>query len=211
MQTDNCADETSQPPSWAESARVLAGLATLFLVIYMGTNWITSRRSDVGTWYYDWERHIPFVPAMIVPYASLDLFFVAAPFLCSQRRELRILTGRMGLAGVLAGLSFLLFPLTLAVDRPHVEGWGGTLFNWLWMIDLPYNLCPSLHITQQVILGNLFVRHTRGMIRWSFRLWFSLIGLSTLLTYQHHAVDVIGGLVLAAVCFCLVREKRSVV
>ena len=55
-------------------------LSVLFLTVYSGTNWLTSQCSDVGIWYYDWERFIPFVPLMIIPYMSIDLFFVAAPF-----------------------------------------------------------------------------------------------------------------------------------
>ena len=39
-------------------------------------------RHDVGTFAFAWERFIPFVPVMVVPYMSIDLFFVAAPFLC---------------------------------------------------------------------------------------------------------------------------------
>jgi len=37
-------------------------------------------------------------------------------------------------------------------------------------------------------------------------LWFFLIGLSPLLTYQHHVVDIVGGFVLAGYCFYLFRE-----
>jgi hypothetical protein len=40
-------------------------------------------------------------------------------------------------------------------------------------------------------------------------IWFSLIGFSTVLTYQHHVIDVAGGFALAAVCFYLIRERSS--
>ena len=48
-----------------------AGVATvllslLFMVVYGGTNWLTSLRTDVGTWYYSWEKYIPFVPLMVI-------------------------------------------------------------------------------------------------------------------------------------------------
>src|SRR5438270_13463445 len=61
---------------------VSAGLSILFLIVYGGCNWITSHRTGVGTFYFEWERRIPFVPFFILPYMSIDLFFVAAPFLC---------------------------------------------------------------------------------------------------------------------------------
>ena len=64
-------------------------LSLLFVVVYGGTNWFTAQRpaTQVTTWYFDWELAvIPFVPLLIVPYMSIDLFFVAAPFLCRDRR-----------------------------------------------------------------------------------------------------------------------------
>jgi membrane-associated phospholipid phosphatase len=35
--------------------------------------------------------------------------------------------------------------------------------------------------------------------------WFVLIALSPVLTYQHHVIDIVGGVVLAVLCFCLFR------
>ena len=58
-----------------------AGLSLLFLLVYGACLWVTARRGDVGVFYFAWERAIPFVPFMILPYMSIDLFFVAAPFL----------------------------------------------------------------------------------------------------------------------------------
>jgi len=181
------------------------GLSLLFMVVYGGTNYLTSLRGSVGTWYYSWERYIPFVPAMIIPYMSIDLFFVAAPFLCSDRKELRLLRNRIVMAVLVAGTCFLLFPLTLAVERPPAAGWMGELFNTFRQYDLPYNLCPSLHIALRVILADHYARHTKGALRWLTQFWFFLIGLSTLLTYQHHVVDVVGGFLLGIACFYLIR------
>ena len=179
-------------------------LSLLFLVVYSGTNWLTSQRSDVGVWYYAWERFIPFVPLMIIPYMSIDLFFVAAPFLCSDRRELSVFSRRIVLAILVAGLCFLAMPLKLGHERPQVEGWLGAFFGWFFAADLPYNLCPSLHIALRTILAETYARHTRGFWNLASHVWFSLIGFSTLLTYQHHVVDVLGGFLLALVCFYLV-------
>ena len=185
-----------------------AGLSALWVVVYGSCNWITSQRGDVGTWFYSWEHFIPFVPLMIVPYMSIDLFFVAAPFLCRDRDELRTLARRIAFAILVAGACFLLVPLKLAVPRPQPDGWTGAIYNFLHEFDQPYNLFPSLHITLLAILASLYARHTRGALRVASHVWFSLIGFSALLTYQHHVVDVIGGFVLATFCFYLFREKR---
>lgn len=189
------------------AAGASVGLSALFLVVYGACNWLTSLRADVGTWYGEWERLIPFVPLMIVPYMSIDLFFVAGPFLCRDRSELRTLARRIVLAILVAGACFLLVPLRFAFARPETGGWLGAIFDAFRTLDQPYNQFPSLHITLRTILADLYVRHTAGLTRAAVHVWFSLIGLSTVLTYQHHVVDVAGGFALAAVCFWAVRES----
>ena len=184
---------------------VSAGLSILFLIVYGGCNWITARRASVGTFYFDWERGIPFVPFFILPYMSIDLFFVAAPFLCRTERELSILTKRIVTAIVIAGICFLLFPLRFAFPRPHVDGWLGELFDWFRGMDAPYNLLPSLHATLMLILLDVYLRRTRGVVRLAIVAWFALIALSPVLTYQHHLIDIAGGFVLAAFCFWIFR------
>ena len=184
-----------------------AGLSILFLVVYSGCNWITARRAGVGTFYFEWERGIPFVPFMILPYMSIDLFFVAAPFLCRTERELRTFSQRVICAIVVAGVCFLLFPLRFAFPRPHADGWLGAIFDWFRGMDSPHNLLPSLHAALMLILLDVYFRHSRGLIRIAIIAWFSLIAVSPVLTYQHHVVDIAGGFVLAACCFCLFRER----
>jgi hypothetical protein len=69
-------------------------LSLLFLVVYTSTNWISSQRTDVKTWYFAWELLIPFVPILIFPYMSIDMLFFIAPFLCRDERELGIFARR---------------------------------------------------------------------------------------------------------------------
>jgi hypothetical protein len=186
---------------------VSAGLSALFLIVYSGCNWITAHRANVGTFYFEWERKIPFEPFFILPYMSIDLFFVGAPFLCRTDRELSVLAKRIGAAIIVAGICFLLFPLRFAFPRPHVDGWLGALFDWFRGMDAPYNLLPSLHAAFTLILCDIYFRHTRGFVRVAIMTWFVLIALSPILTYQHHLVDIVGGFVLAGYCFYLFRER----
>jgi membrane-associated phospholipid phosphatase len=189
-----------------DAALTALGTSLLFVVVYGGCSWLTSLRGDVGTWVYDWERAIPFVPLMIIPYMSIDLFFVAAPFICRDREERRLLAGRIALAILAAGACFLLVPLRFAFPRPMPEGWLGAIFGFLHGFDRPYNLFPSLHIVLRTILAHTYARHTRGALNWLVHIWFSLIGFSTVLTWQHHVADVAGGFILALLCFYFVRR-----
>ena len=186
-----------------------AGLSILFLIVYGGCNWITAHRTHVGTFYFEWERKILFEPLFILPYMSIDLFFVVAPFLCRTDRELSVLAKRIGVAIIVAGICFLLFPLRFAFPRPHVDGWVGALFDWFRGMDAPYNLLPSLHAAFTLILVDVYFCHTRGFIRAGIMTWFALIALSPVLTYQHHLIDIFGGFVLAGYCFYLFRDSTK--
>lgn len=188
------------------AARASIGLSVFFLAVYGTCNWLTAQRTDVGTWYFEWERRIPFLAFMILPYMSIDLFFVAGPFLCETREELRTLTRRIVLAIVAGGACFLLLPLRFAFERPAAAGWLGAIFDSFRTLDQPHNLVPSLHIALLTILIDLYMRHTAGLIRAALLVWFGLVGLSTVFTYQHHVIDVVGGLALAVVCFWAVPE-----
>ena len=185
------------------------GLGALFLIIYGWCNWFASQRTNVPNLFFEWERGIPFVPLMIIPYMSIDLFFVAAPFLCRSNRELATLVKRMATALLVAGVCFSLFPLRFAFARDPVNGWLGAFFDWFQGIDRPYNLLPSLHIALCVILAEKFARHTRGLLRRVLIIWFILIGLSAVLTYQHHVMDVVAGFALGAYCLYFFPESDA--
>src|SRR5205823_7757746 len=60
-----------------------------------------------------------------------------------------------------------------------------------------------------LLVGHVYWTNLRGLLRWAVLGWFVLIGLSPLLVYQHHLVDVIGGAVLAGYCFYFFREQPA--
>ncbi len=179
----------------------------LFLAVYNLCNYITSLRTDVSVWVFEWERQIPFVPLMVIPYMSIDLFFVAAPFMLGEERDLLVFRRRIAAAILSAGACFLLFPMRLAFERPHAEGLLGAVFNPFVAVDKPFNLLPSLHIALRTILADAYARHTKGIWRFSSHVWFSLVGFSTILTKQHHLVDVAGGFILAIIVFHLIGNE----
>jgi protein-tyrosine phosphatase len=187
------------PLSWQSAALWTMALGSLFFLVYGTCNWLTSFREPVRSFHWDWERHIPFVPQMVVPYMSLDLFFAGAIFLC-RRHEIKPHAMRVILAIFAAATCFVLFPLRFGFARPATAGLSGILFDWL-TLDRPYNQLPSLHIALRSIVLAPYGRRFRGPLRWAIIAWFVLIGLSVLFTYQHHVIDVIGGEILAVIVF----------
>ncbi|MBX3388295.1 MAG: phosphatase PAP2/dual specificity phosphatase family protein [Phycisphaeraceae bacterium] len=182
-------------------------LSALFLLVYGATNYLAAARENVGSCVCGWEKHIPFVPWFVIPYMSIDLFFVGAPFVCRTERELRAFTKRIAFAIVVSGLFFLFLPLRFAFERPPVAGLLGVVFDGFRALDQPFNQCPSLHVSLSVLLGAVYLRRTNGIVRFVVAVWFGLILLSPVLTYQHHVVDVAGGLALSVLCVFLFPER----
>ncbi len=175
-------------------------MSALFLAVYGGCNWITARRAHVGSFFFEWERGIPFVPFMILPYLSIDLFFLGAPLLLRRADELRIFARRIATAIVIAGAFFLFVPLRFAFPRPTAAGWLGLIFDWFRAMDAPFNLFPSLHAALWVLLVEVYAEKLTGVVRVVVLGWFVLIALSPILTHQHHVIDIVGGFLLGLGC-----------
>jgi len=208
-----CLSRPSRTPvnksSKISAALTAIALSLLFMGVYGGCAWITAHRTDVHTWHYAWERFIPFVPVMIIPYMSIDLFFAAGAFLCRTRNELRVFAQRITFTIFVAGAFFLLVPLHLDSPRPETTGWTAPIFRFLHGFDQTSNLFPSLHLALRTILAVHYARHTKGIVHVASRVWFSLIGFSTLLIYQHHFVDIVGGFILGILAIYLFTENDA--
>lgn len=202
--------KSTRSPRLARALAASVGLSALFLIVYGGCNWITSQRADVGRINFAWENRIPFVPLLIAPYLSIDLFFVAAPFVCRTEAELKTFVRRVAASILIAGLFFLALPMRFAYVRPQTDGWLGAVFDWFRGMDAPFNLFPSLHIALSVLLALIYARHTRGLLRAAVLVWFFLIAASAVLTWQHHVLDVVGGFALAGACVGFIREPHFV-
>ena len=187
----------------------LAFLGPYFFLVYGFCNWVTSLKPHVGTFFFEWERSLPVVPALIVPYMSMDLFFCVSFFLCATRPELLAHAKRLFFAITASALGFLVFPLRFAFPRPEPDGFFGAIFKVLTSFDLPYNQAPSLHISLLALVWHVHARHTRGLTRRVLDVWFFLIGLSTLLTYQHHFIDLPTGALVAVAAFYLFPERDA--
>ena len=186
----------------------LALAGGMFVLVYGFCNRFTSTRDNVGTWFWEWERHIPFVREMVIPYWSLDLFFCGAFFLCSNKAELNLLTKRLVAVTVASGLCFLLFPLKMGFDRRVPSGWTAPLLHALYANDMPYNLAPSLHISLRSLVRITYGAHLTGLTRKLTKAWFILVGLSTLLVWQHHVIDVATGFLMGWLVAALIPDPR---
>ncbi len=187
----------------------LCFLGPFFFLVYGFANWAAAQRSSVGSFFFDWERAIPVLPWMVIPYMSIDLFFAGALFVCSDRGELRTHVKRVVFAILVSALGFLLFPLAFAFPRPEVDGLLGAIFGVLHGLDQPYNQAPSLHISLLILLWAVYGRHLRGWLGWAAHIWFALTAASVLFTYQHHFIDIPTGALVGVTALYLFPGRQA--
>jgi len=190
--------QTAKPTK--QAALWMLFLGPFFFIVYNFCNWFTSQRLDVGVAAFAWEKHIPFMPWLILPYMSIDAFFAASVFLCRTKQELNPHVYRIIAAILISAAGFLLFPLKFSFTVPDVDGFNGLLFNTLFSFDKPFNQAPSLHISLLMILWVKYAQHLTGIWRKLMHAWFALIAVSVMGVYQHHFIDIITGFAAGVVC-----------
>jgi protein-tyrosine phosphatase len=194
------------PILYKRGAAWLAFLGAFFFASYRMVNNFSSTRLDVGVMAAAWERHIPFVPQFMLPYMSIDLFFAISLFLFRKRGALDRHALRLWLAMLISMFGFLLFPLKFSFAVPKLAGFNGWLQTALFSLDKPYNQAPSLHISLLIVLWVCYAKKLQGWPRLGLHAWFSAIGVSVLLVYQHHFIDVWTGALVGVACLYLIPD-----
>ena len=188
-----------------------ARLPLILVVIWNQSVYYGARLLTMNRYHYNIEltidRAIPFLPWTISIYFLCYLFWIANYIICA-RQEKR-LAYRFLCADCLSKCvclaCFLIFPTTNI--RPAVEGGGiwNELMRFLYQADAADNLFPSIHclVSWFCYIG---IRGKRNIPLW-YRCFSCLaafaVFFSTLATKQHVIVDVIGGVVLAEVCYLI--------
>ena len=185
--------------------------ALLFGLCYTLTNLAAESAQVQRTLAFPFEQAIPFLPWMIVPYASSAPLLAWAFFKVRKGDALRLYSRRLMLSTVAAGLVFAIFPARFPVGRVLPEhDFLQLAYGLLDASDRPYNQFPSLHITYCILLW-LALRPAIASRIWRMALacWLLLVGASTLLTWQHALADIAGGIVLAAAACYAVRPGAT--
>lgn len=170
-----------------------------FFFLYPFCNRITSSRKIVFEFFHPLELEIPFIPAAIWVYLLLYVLFIVIPFALDPNR-ISALGRRLLWAIMIGALIFLIFPARLGFPRVIPESpFYGPIFSFLFALDRPHNLVPSLHVSFCALILWAFGE------KWKFRganifvnICLGLISFSTLLVHQHHLLDVAVGLGLAS-------------
>lgn len=188
-------------------ALVLGTAQTLWwLAVYVSADWLTGLRAERVRIHLDAELQIPFIPAMILVYRSIDLMFPLAPFVLRTRPEIRALTATLVVVTGIAGVGFLLLPAEAAYP-PQAPGDWAQLYTWNQRIVLTYNMAPSLHVALSIVTLSAYARRRGRVGKTLLTAWAAAIAVSTLLTHHHHLLDVFTGLLLGWGGYALVYRR----
>jgi len=170
----------------------------LFVTIYGGINWITHQRTDLLGLYLRTELAVPLVPEAIWIYFSLFILFLLPIFVLPGERVRE--EARAAIVGlIIAAAIWLLLPARLGFERVLPLGYED-VYGLVFALDQPHNLVPSLHVVFSTLVVLACVETAPRPQRLVLWCWLGSISLSTLLTHQHHLLDLATGVLLAFFC-----------
>jgi membrane-associated phospholipid phosphatase len=183
---------------------LLLGCGLFNNLIYWGSQQLmhNAHHYDLTT---DLDRKIPFTKEWILIYTICFAFWAFNYILVS--REDKETWYRFGTADlmsrVICGFFFIVLPTTNI--RPQVLGndFCSWLVRFIYQTDAPTNLFPSIHcmVSWYCFLG---IRKSKKIPMWYkiFSFVFAiLVCASTQFTKQHYLVDVVGGILIAQLCY----------
>jgi hypothetical protein len=182
----------------------------LQLIVYYGTRLLPSPAPhDLST---AWDRAIPLIPAWVAVYFLAYITWAAGfwRILTAERvRGIRVAFA-YGIALICCGVCFVLFPCTMT--RPAVVGDGffAELTRFLYRVDAPANLLPSIHVLASYFCwrGTVGCRAIGRGEKILFFVFFLLVCLSVLFVRQHVLADIPTAVLTAELCLLLARAVR---
>jgi hypothetical protein len=182
----------------------------VFSSVYGGASLLAKlRRAPSTDFYFPWEMHLPFVPSWSVVYLSVPLLILLTPFILRTWRTFTPFVLTLTVETLIAGIFFLVVPVTQAFPPRVADGFFGGVFHLVDRLNLDYNKFPSLHIAFAVTAAIVFGRRCGWLGRTLFSLWIMAVGASTLLIHEHQLLDLATGLALGLVCVATVQGRVS--
>jgi membrane-associated phospholipid phosphatase len=156
------------------------------------------------------DKQIPLIPEFIWLYSSLIPVLVASTaFLVRSKKVFWTTVGSIVLSMIVLDICYVLAPSFYPRETLEITNISTWLLDLTRQIDGANNTFPSGHVTLAWILfwaisySKCALKHPS--IKILTGLWAIGISVSTLVLKQHYIVDVIGGFVLAYVCWLTTR------
>ena len=198
-----------RPPRDAWVCVIIMALSQL--IIFDGTHPLLAGR-EAHSLATALDLQIPLIPAWVTVYFLAFAFWIATVFwILSESREYAYrFAGSYLIALLISGLIFVAYPVT--IQRPEIIGSGffDECMKFLYWIDTPQNLCPSLHVLLSYfcLRGTMECQKIPVWYRWLCLAALILISFSVLFVKQHFIADIAAGILVGELSMQLARAVR---
>ena len=165
------------------------------------------------------DDYIPFCEYFIIPYYLWFIFIavtvLSLHFINYDKKEYWKLVLSLGIGMTLFIIISLIFPNGQEL-RPSLSGDGIfiEMVRYLYKIDTPTNVFPSIHVFNTIACCIAVFRHRgfhfRRLVPAAIGILGTLIVLSTIFLKQHTLLDVAGAIVLNVFCYQLLYKPKAV-
>jgi membrane-associated phospholipid phosphatase len=193
---------------WIAYIKFLALFYLFFFPVFWGAAYLQRASGRPLDLYWAWETHLPFVPFMIFPYLSLFALFLL-PLVHLRPEEIRVLSRQSTLTLAIAFVAFIAVPARLGFAARPDAGKLQPLYDFLDALDLtrPFTAAPSLHVAFAALILLACAAKAPRPLAIFYRMWLALLSASTILTHQHHIVDVAAGLGVAFSVRAIISDR----
>jgi len=154
------------------------------------------------------DSYVNFIPEFAYVYLSITPLFLLAPLILN-RYQIKQLERQLLINVYIAAFFFIAYPTTIQIPETFLEKAQQSIsFLIADLLNLNHNCFPSLHVALSLTGVRTYIRQLDFKFSVFMYFWFILIVLSTLFTYQHKFVDVIGGVILALAVEYFIKHKN---
>ncbi|MBW3000100.1 phosphatase PAP2 family protein [Candidatus Woesearchaeota archaeon] len=181
-------------------------LVGYFLLFYNILGYIPHYASLEAATFID--KIIPLVPFFVIFYLIGFVFSIVPLFITEEKKEFYWLAFNYFLILTVSFVMFVLIPIEFKKDFVLGTDFFSRLIESVQAVDSDFNNFPSLHVSLNFFTV-LFVKDKNPKLG----LWLLpipiLIIFSTMFVKQHLFIDVIGGIVIAALFFYIFKRYRT--
>lgn len=181
------------------------------LIIYNGTKLINRNFThyDLTT---SFDEKVPLIPVFMLIYFGCFIFWVIFDIMCMRTSKdfcAKYFSFEI-ISRLICGIIFIILPTYNVRPAVNENGFFDTFLLFLYKIDTPDNLFPSVHclISWNCFVGMRNLRQYKPVYKYLCLLSALLVFASTLFTRQHVIADIIGAVIVSEVSWLIVSRTN---